>query len=132
MKHRQTLLANESMPRWRFRIRFTLRTLLVAIVAIAVGLESWKRAEKRADGLKRMAAEHARKAQEYADAAWGIQRLGGFHPEYDTQARRYGQLHAEHRDFSERCRRAVWRPWVSIRNEPAPDQENQSAEPDGS
>lgn len=115
------------MPRWLIRPRFTLRTLLVAVVAIAVVLTGWKRAA----GLKRMAAKHADKAREYADVGWGIQRRGGFLPEHDEQAQRYWRLHERHRDFSNRCQQAVWRPWVSIRNEPTPQPENEGPEPDG-
>ena len=103
--------------------------MLVAVLVIAIFLASLKWAEKRAERLNRMAAEHANMAREYAGAAWGMLRLGGFSPERDTQARRYARLHEQHRDFSERCRQAVWRPWVSIGNEPASEPENEGAEP---
>ena len=119
------------MPRWRFRIRFTLRTLLAAVFAIAVVLAVVLACRKRADRLTQMATKHAAKAQEYADVAWGMQRFGLQSPERDVQAGRYWNLHAEHRDFSKLCRQAVWRPWVSIRNEPSLEHENPSPEGDG-
>ena len=125
-------MANDPMPRWRFRIRFTLRTMLVAVVVIAIFLASCKWAEKRAERLNRMATEHANKAREYAGAAWGMLRIGGFSPERETQARRYARLHELHRDFSEHCRQALWRPWVSIGNEPTSEQENEGEAPNGS
>jgi hypothetical protein len=118
-----------SVPRWRFR--FTLRTLLVAVFAISVALAvviAWR---KRVDRLTQLATRHATKAQEFADAGWGMQRFGLPSPERDEQARHYWQLHEQHRDFSTRCQQAVWRPWVSIGNEPTLEQENDSSESDG-
>jgi hypothetical protein len=106
--------------------------LLVAVFAIAVALAVVLACRKRADGLKRMAAKHAGKAQEYADVGWGMQRFGLPSPERDAQARHYWLLHERHRDFSTRCQQAVWRPWVSIGDEPTPEPENRGPEADGS
>lgn len=118
---------SDSIPRWRFR--FTLRTLLVAVFAIAVVVLACR---KRADRLTQLATKHAAKAQEYADVGWGMQRFGLPSPERDARARSFWRLYEQHRDFSTRCQQAVWRPWVSVCNEPPLEQESDSPAGDGS
>ena len=127
----QTLIAPStelSIPRWRFR--FTLRTLLVAVFAISVALAVVIACRRRAERLTQLCTKQAAKAQEYADAGWGLQRFGLQSPERDAQARSFWQLYEQHKDFSTRCRQAVWRPWVSIGYEPTPEPENRGPEAD--
>ncbi len=93
--------------------------MLGTVVVIALLLAWWNRAER----LRRMAAEHADEARHVAGAAWGVQRLGGFSPDDEPVAQHYWRLYAHHLNLSQQYRQAVWRPWMSIREEPTPELE---------
>lgn len=97
------------------RFRFSLRTLLIAIAVLCLLLGPARLWYVHATNMNAKAYEYEGQAQQYADTAWGLQRLPAPEPgsEQDKLAQRYWSLHHEHKKMADHYRRAAWRPFAS-------------------
>lgn len=106
-------------------MRYSLRSLflLVALVAVVLG--------GRIEYLRRWAAFHEQMAQRHADlieneggkaslsfmlTVHGLQAAGG--PSSGCFVNNDHRLYVRHRDLASECRRAMYRPWTTIRELP--------------
>jgi len=101
------------------RFSFSLRTLLIAITLIAVGIVWGQRTRK----FEQRRAQHAAAAQRYADVAWGIQRFSGFSDQANEEAKPFWDQHWYHANLAAQYRRAAWIGFVPAPSEGKPPNE---------
>jgi hypothetical protein len=101
--------------------RYSLRTLLVAITATAIGLGLWQ----RATSLRELSAAHAQQAQRFADSAFAYQKWPRVGAAGDSKEHRLWEQHKLHKKWSQQYRASIWRPWLDPRGKlPEPEAYN--------
>jgi hypothetical protein len=95
------------------RFSFSLRTLLIVITLIAVGIVWWQRTRV----FEQRRQVHDEAAQQYADIAWGMQRFSGFSEAANREAQPFWEQHQYHADLVAQYQRAAWLGFV-----PAPEE----------
>ena len=113
-------------PRKRFRFKLRSLLVVVALVAMSLGLLrhfylSWAGELVHAQ----MAAAYSQAAfRAHGNIAWSNFQVDGFPSERNRKLEtRYSALSLYHQELSEKCRRARWRPWVAIESDPEPPAE---------
>jgi hypothetical protein len=99
---------------------FSLRTLLIAVTLIAVGIVWWQRTSQ----FEQQRAAHAALAQQYADVAWGMQRFSGFAEHANQEAKPLWEQYQYHHELAGRYQRAAWLGFVPSPVEGLPPHED--------
>lgn len=95
------------------RFHFSLRTLLIAVAIVCVGLGLGRHWYVHATTMLTIARKHEALAQRNADIAWGLQRMPIPEPgsEQEKQAQEYWGHYSRHKDVAAKFRRAAWWPF---------------------
>jgi hypothetical protein len=101
------------------RFSFSLRSLLIAITLIAIGIVWWQRTLR----FEQRRAVHASAADQLADVAWGISRFSGFSEESNREAQPYWEQYQYHDDLAKQYARAAWVGFVPAPHEGTPPHE---------